>query len=490
MAERLAGRAGPDATARRSAAFGSAARPLGTTGLVIAPIGFAGHRVRDDDPLHHRALRDALLGGVDLIDTHGDDGRGERLVGKVLAQMIGAGELARDEVVVVAELGELPAQAHASPPPEAVIVDDARWHCIHPGHLAEALQRSLDRLGLAHIDVLLLRDPAPERGDGTDPRARASVRRDRLARAFAFLEQAVADGTIGAWGVSSDGLAVAPDDPAYTSLAELVALARDVAGDHHHLGVVQLPLNLLELGAARHRDPRTGQTTLETAGRHGVAVLARRPLAAFADGRPVRLAAAGDPPDVAAALARVRKLEAAWARDLGRAIRTSDGRDDAVDLFRWGQELARVWPELADLASWQSLRHDHLAPQLGRTSAALLGNLPGPEREAFAAWWQAYGTALHQAFTAIEAGLVAREQAPSARLVARLDPLLPAPWREQPLARKAVLAALGLPVTCVLVGMRRPTHVADMLALRDDPGQVSTHALDPDLVHAALARPW
>jgi hypothetical protein len=54
-------------------------------------------------------------------------------------------------------------------------------------------------------------------------------------------------------------------------------------------------------------------------------------------------------------------------------------------------------------------------------------------------------------------------------LAARLDPCLPAPWRSLPLSRKVVLSLLSAPVSCVLVGMRQPGYVADMLALREHP---------------------
>lgn len=63
---------------------------------------------------------------------------------------------------------------------------------------------------------------------------------------FAVLEEAVAAGTIGSYGLATwDGLRVAKDDPRHLSLATAVAAARDAAGsDEHHLAVIQLPFNI------------------------------------------------------------------------------------------------------------------------------------------------------------------------------------------------------------------------------------------------------
>jgi hypothetical protein len=228
-------------------------------------------------------------------------------------------------------------------------------------------------------------------------------------------------------------------------------------------------------------------------------VLVNRPLNAFAlrDGRPrlVRLAdvPAGQGDNFANArerLAAVRKLEATWATGLGKRIATDDGGDDAVDLFRWGQELANNLDAIPDLDHWQRLRHDRIGPHLGKTSAALLSSLPPDAREAFAMWWADYGTAMHSAFTAIEAGLRSRRHDTAQAIAAALDPLLPEPWRSLPLSRKAVLTLLSAPVSSVLVGMRQPGYVHDMLALREHPVRLLSAATGPvafDRVSASLA---
>jgi uncharacterized protein len=471
-------------TQRSAESWGAGGRTLGRTGLAVSPVGFGGYRVRDDSPLHRRALADALRGGVNLVDTSTNygDGRSERLVGLVLQNLVQQGELRREQVVVVSKAGYLQgdnlarARARPTPFPEVVELRPELAHCIHPEFLRAQLDESLGRLGLRRLDVLLLHNPeyfledAHARGVAL-PAAREQLRA-RLRAAFAHLEEEAQAGRIGWYGVSSNGFSARPDEPTFTSPADVVAAARAAGGEGHRLGVLELPMNLLELRALEGTP-----SALQVAQAHDLGVLVNRPLNAWGriDGheRLVRLAdsSRADAADdgLAEALARVRKLEAQWATGLGRRLRTEDGGDDAVDLFRWGQELSRSAAQLGSLEQWQRLRYEVVAPHLGRTSASLLGALEGEARQDFAGWWEAYGTAMHGAFTAIEAHLHRRHRALADELAARLDPCIPAPWRTLPLSRKAVLALLSAPISSVLVGMRQPGYVADMLSLREHP---------------------
>ncbi|MEM9455724.1 MAG: aldo/keto reductase [Myxococcota bacterium] len=494
---RLVGAATVEGTRRGAESFGAGARTLGRTGYTVSPVGFGGYRVRDDSALHRRALADALRGGVNLVDTSTNygDGRSETLVGMVLANLVQQGELRREHVVVVSKVGYLQghnlarAKERQRPFAEVVEMRPGLAHCIHPEFLRAQLTESLERLGLERLDVLLLHNPeyflehAAGRGVAVE-QARAQLRA-RLTAAFAHLEQEVADGRIGWYGVSSNGFVLDAEATTSTSVADVVEAAEAVAaetGRPHHLGVIQLPMNLLELGALQTRHPTAQgeRSPLQVAEAHDLGVLVNRPFNAWGtlDGRErlIRLADQSrdeDPAEASVdqALARIRKLEGQWATGLGPRLRTEEGEDgdDAVDLFRWGQELSRGLPQLGSLEQWQRLRHEVIAPHLGRTSAALLGALQGEARQQFATWWEAYGTAMHTLYSAIEQTLGRRHQALAQQLTARLDPHLPPPWRSLPLSRKVVLSLLSAPVSCVLVGMRQPGYVFDLLALREHP---------------------
>ncbi|MCA9709900.1 MAG: aldo/keto reductase [Myxococcales bacterium] len=489
---RLSGAATVEGTRRGAESFEAGARTLGRTGLSVSPVGFGGYRVRDDSPVHRRALADALRGGVNLIDTSTNygDGRSEALVGMVLANLVQQGEVRREQVVVVSKVGYLQgrnlARARARTPafPEVVELSPDLCHCIHPEFLRAQLTASLERLGLERLDVLLLHNPEyfleDAIGRGRDPAEVRAEARARLRAAFAHLEQEVADGRIGWYGVSSNGFVLDEAAPGFVSMADVVAAAQDAGGVGHRLGVVQLPMNLLELGALlqRHPTPKGERSPLQVAQAHDLGVLVNRPLNAWGrlDGRDrlIRLADQSrdeESPEagVDEALARVRKLEGQWAVGLGARLRTEEGGDDGVDLFRWGQELSQGLPRLGTLEQWQRLRHEVVAPHLGQTSSSLLRALDGAAKQEFASWWEAYGTAMHALFGAVERHLGQRHQALAQQLAARLDPHLPAPWRSLPLSRKVVLSLLSAPVSCVLVGMRQPGYVFDMLALREHP---------------------
>src|SRR4029078_3365 len=140
---------------------------------------------------HRQALEQALAGGVNLVDTStnytagaserlmgavlGEAGRAgrraraagasERLMGAVPGEAARAGRLRREEAVVVSKIGYLQGdnlqrakerEAAGRPYPEVVKYADDVWHCIHPEFLADQLAESLDRLGLATLDVCLL----------------------------------------------------------------------------------------------------------------------------------------------------------------------------------------------------------------------------------------------------------------------------------------------------------------------------------------------
>ena len=107
----VAGGASPAGTRacaeRRGAAGGEAYGPLGRTGLTVCRLGFGGYRVNDETPVHRSALEQALAGGVNLVDTSPNyaDGGSERLVGRVVADAVRTGRLAREEIVVVSKIG-------------------------------------------------------------------------------------------------------------------------------------------------------------------------------------------------------------------------------------------------------------------------------------------------------------------------------------------------------------------------------------------------
>ena len=184
----------------------------------------------------------ALAGGCNVIDTSTNymDGDSERLVGSVLADLVKAGELRRDEVVVVSKIGYVQGQnlktaesreQAGRPYPDVVKYGDGIWHCIHPEFLADQLAQSLDRLGLSALDVCLLHNPEYFLSAAAHQGARqlTELREEfytRLTTAFAYLETQVAAGRLQYYGVSSNTVTLPGSDPDAVSLSRILDAAR------------------------------------------------------------------------------------------------------------------------------------------------------------------------------------------------------------------------------------------------------------------------
>lgn len=299
--------AGTVAYAARFTSSGYAA--LGSTGLTASKLGFGGYRIDNETREHYEALKKALLEGCNLIDTSTNymDGGSERCAGAVLSELVRAGRLHREEIIVVSKIGYVQGQnlelaqqreAAGAPFPEMVKYMDGCWHCIHPEFLREQLERSLTRLQLDTLDICLLHNPEyfladiRHRRRGDLESARNEFYR-RLREAFTFFETQVAAGTIRWYGVSSNTAVSPVDDPEATSLTHMLAAAQEAGGSAHHFRILQLPINLFEAGAlfTHNTGQDNRQTVLEAASAAEIGVLVNRPLNAIVGNSMVRLAA-------------------------------------------------------------------------------------------------------------------------------------------------------------------------------------------------------
>jgi len=145
-------------------------------------------------------------------------------------------------------------------------------HCIAPRFLANQIETSRRNLGVETIDVYYVHNPEVQLAEID----RAALH-GRLRAAFELLEAEVDHGAIRVYGVATwTGLRQPPSAQDYLSLAELVRLAEDVAGQHHHFKVVELPYNLAMTEAFTSANQQVaGETVslLEAARRLGVYVM-------------------------------------------------------------------------------------------------------------------------------------------------------------------------------------------------------------------------
>ena len=499
----LPGSASPEGTARYAARIVSQSRHdgrmdhgyvrFGHSGLTTSRLGFGTYRVDTREPEHREALKKAIREGVNLIDTSTNymDGDSERLVGAVLRELITGGELTRDEVIVVSKIGYVQGenlkQAEAReeagrPYPDMVKYGEGIWHCIHPEYLADQLTQSLDRLGLATLDVCLLHNPeyflseAAHHAGGALAVTRAAFYR-RIEQAFTFFESQAAAGRIRYYGVSSNTVTADPSDAEATSLARLCDVAHAVAAaqglDHHHFAVLQCPMNLYEAGALV--TPNTGvdqqETVLEVAQREEVAVLVNRPLNAMPSKKSgvVRLADCsleGDPVDFDRQCRTVAALEEEYRTAIAPALQQSGQGMAPADFFNWAIELTRVRPQIQGLEHWEQIEHQMIAPHVNQVMQALSRHLTGTAAEQWEAWRERYVPQLLTLLGGLRREATERSRVNNAAVSAILDPLLPEARRKESLSRKALWVLASTPgVTAVLNGMRTRDYVKDSLAI-------------------------
>ena len=476
------GRATAEGTARSSSRLAPEAHHrLGNTELTVSGIGFGGYRVDDVHPEQRAALELALRSGLNVIDTASNyaDGRSERLVGEVLETLIDKGEIQREGVLVVSKVGYVQGQNQklaaarkslGKPFPEMVEYGEGLWHCIHPDWLEDQLTRSLERLGLETLDVLLLHNPeyfladAAKRGQGSLVDARAEFYR-RVQQSFAHLEREVARGRIAYYGVSSNTAIGNADARDTTDFDRMLAAAEAAAPGAHHFRVLQVPLNLLESNAVFGGNG--APSVLTQAARSGVALFANRPLNAIRGGSILRLA---DPvfPEKSQKFELVRTNLLALEREFRETIAPSIelGRGlEPDDLFAWGDRILEIEPRVQSLVQWEEIENHVIAPELGKVLRALDGALSGELAEQFRDFRGRYLRDLEGLFLAMRSKAAERSASRLRSLRSALEPHLDARVRSEPLSRQALSVLRSLPgVNCVLLGARAPAYVEDALA--------------------------
>lgn len=335
----------------------------------MAMIGFGTYRVSEENPEHIEAIRMAVSGGVRLIDTSTNymDGGAERAIAKALRFME---DDAREQVEIVSKFGYIQGSTlkrleEGETIEEVVEYTPQVWHCIHPDFMRDQLERSLERLGRSSLHCYLIHNPeyflldALNRGE--DRTKALDQMNDRIYRAFVALEHAVNEGLIEGYGISSNSFAKAPSDPEFLPYEDLVALARHAAkkagNTRHHFTTVQLPVNLLE---------REGLACAKWAKSHGLRVLANRPLNAQFGAKMYRLA---DYPPSAGYDAYLNELlEASEGETLATLHNLLFQLDDVKHRFGWVGEYeaflyAEVLPHVRGVLAKLSEEERHLLAQ-------------------------------------------------------------------------------------------------------------------------------
>ncbi|MGH7600574.1 MAG: aldo/keto reductase [bacterium] len=462
---------------------------FGKTGLTISRLGFGCYRVDEITAEHAAALKLALRSGINLIDTSTNytDGGSERMVGRVLQEFFKSGELQREEIVVVSKAGYVQGQnMHLAQErerqgrgfPEMVKYMQNCWHCIHPDFLSDQLFRSLARLQLDHLDVLLLHNPEYFLSDALHQRRHdlSAARNEyyrRLAEAFSFLEEQVAAGRIAYYGVSSNTFPHTDSHPEFTSLERLWEIAESLSLQHH-FRVIQFPANLFETGAMFEKNQSHGRTLLEFAAEKNLATLVNRPLNAMHGGSMMRLAsfatisAVEADKNFPAQIAALAAAEKSFAQTLFRELHFERFVRTDQPIFAWAEQLQDGLTLFRDWAHWDHVKQHMIESQTEMALHFLREKANG------ATIWQEWESQYRHALAAVIDTLSryhARKAAASSEALARqLDEKVPALKTSAELSQKALRMLLNIPgLDCVLLGMRRLQYVEDgIAALQND----------------------
>lgn len=291
------------ATAAGTARYGARAatklasdflRPLTHEGILVSSIGlgsYLGECDEADDIRYADTAHHAIATGINLLDTaiNYRCQRSERAFGKALSRAVRMETAARDEIVVCTKGGYIPLDGTQPASREeyqeyvkreyidtGIIAASeivAGGHCLSPAFLADQLSRSRANLGVDTIDLYYLHNPEQQL-DAVDD----ATLELRLRAAFELLEARCAAGEVGGYGCATwNGLRTPAGERGHLSLAMLVGLAREIAGDGHHFHAVQLPVNLALNEAVRTQTQLIGDrplTVLEAASELGVSVIA------------------------------------------------------------------------------------------------------------------------------------------------------------------------------------------------------------------------
>jgi aryl-alcohol dehydrogenase-like predicted oxidoreductase len=248
---------------------------------------YLGNADEETDRRYREAIGRAVELGANVIDTASNYRfqRSERAIGAALAELAERG-FTREEIIVCTKGGYLPFDG-APPRDVRQYVEDTfvtpgiasfadiagGSHCMSPRYLQNQLDQSLANMKIDCVDVYYVHNPESQLAE-----VPAEEFWKRLRAAFETLEQAVADGKVGAYGVATwNGFRAEPGADGYHSLEAMVETARDVGGEAHHFRFIQLPLNLAMPEALFFQNQKLGDeyvSVLQAASAFDITVMA------------------------------------------------------------------------------------------------------------------------------------------------------------------------------------------------------------------------
>ncbi len=258
----------------------------------MSNFAFGTYRISDYNPQHIEALKEAIDSGITMIDTSSNymDGGAQRAIALAFRDF---DEDVKKRVEIVSKFGYIQGENLARHQDKAFeeVVEFSKdcFHSISKSFIQDQLSESLKRLEMKKIDCYLLHNPeyylldAMNRGIESDERLDEMYL--RFYRAFVALEEEVKNGRISSYGISSNSFSKPQSSDEFLPYEDLITIAdrasQDVGNETHSFTTIQLPINLLE---------REGLKCASWAKENGLRVLVNRPLNAQYEDSMYRLA--------------------------------------------------------------------------------------------------------------------------------------------------------------------------------------------------------
>nr|MDA3907575.1 aldo/keto reductase [Sulfurimonas sp.] len=253
---------------------------------------FGTYRISDYNPQHIEALKEAIDAGITMIDTSSNymDGGAERAIALAFREF---DEDVRSNIEIVSKFGNIQGnnlQRHKDEPFEEVVeFSKDCFHSISKSFIHDQLTESLKRLEMKRLDCYLIHNPEYYFLDAINKKVDKDERLDemyrRLYRAFVALEEEVKNARITSYGISSNSFAKDPNSDEFLPYEDLITIAdrasEDVGNETHSFTTIELPINIIEI---------EGLKCASWAKENGLRVLANRPLNAQYDKQMYRLA--------------------------------------------------------------------------------------------------------------------------------------------------------------------------------------------------------
>jgi aryl-alcohol dehydrogenase-like predicted oxidoreductase len=454
---------------------------LGKTNLHCSICGFGGYRIIENNQIHYNALRKAILSGINLIDTSSNysDGESEKLIGKVVNELINEEKIDRDEIIVISKGGYLQGQnlkigidkeQSGNPFKDVVKCSPDLWHCISPDFLEHQITQSLNRLKVNKIDVYLLHNPEYFLTYSiiSDPERRENEYYRRIKEAFIHLEQEVEKGRLSYYGISSNTFGEKNAKTNFTSLEKIISIANEIS-KHNHFAVVQFPMNLLEAGGIRNLNQQNGtKTFLKFAGENNLGVLVNRPLNAIYKNKLLRLA---DYPvtenrSKEEIINLINDLEKQEKMIIDKYVNFSrlsaSEKNNVTECLSISNILKNNYSSFQNPGNFQEIKVNYLVPRANFAVNEISKNFPNEEN--LTRFLRNYAVTTNILLSSIFSELARQKNEENKEIHQEIDKFFNKEKHNLSLSQKSILLINSVPqISSTLVGMRNVDYVEDVI---------------------------